>query len=178
MQQFSRKYPNEAASGAMQPRKQQQQLPSFRVWQARQLWSRDVLFGCVLALILLLYYSKTVPQLCLQGPLSCPLQEQQQQHGKQHAAAQQLLWRIICGNKPPELQDSSSSSSNKLQQCDTTGSDVQPPAVGLGGKAAGSGKHPALQQAAWLAAAAAAKLARPLVALMQVSDAYSLLLTM
>jgi hypothetical protein len=164
--------PYEAVCGLEQPAKQQQ-LPSFPVWQARQLWSRDLLFGCVLALILLLYYSKTVPRLCMEGSLSCPLL-QQQQHGKQ----QQLLWMIICGSSSPQLyaapMHGSSSSSNRFQHNLTAGSGLQSSAVGLGLGAGGGGRqYPAMQQGARLAAAAAAKLTRPVVALVQVKLAFS-----
>jgi hypothetical protein len=151
--------PVEVPSALEQSAKQQQQLPSFAVWQARQLWSRDLLFGCVLALILILYYSKTVPKLCLEGSLSCPLQQQQ---GKQ----QQLLWRIICGDLPPDpvMNPSFNAGSCSFGQCSAADNDAQLPGIEMGHSSSLS----AMQQAARLAAAAAGKIARPLVLAAQV----------
>jgi hypothetical protein len=149
--------PSEAVCLLDQPRKQEQ-LPSFGVWQARQLWGRDLLFGLVLAAILLLYFSKTVPKLCLQGSLSCPLQ---QQHGMQ----QHLLWSVVCGNSLHPIPEPSHTASSILQHCNAADAGVQLPAVGVGSTA---NQPVQQQQGARLAATAAAKLAMPLVLLAQV----------
>jgi hypothetical protein len=147
---------SEAVCALVQPRKQQQ-LPSFAVWQARQLWGRDLLFGLVLATILLLYFSKTVPKLCLEGSLSCPLQQQ-------HAMQDHLLWRIICGNPQDPTASPSHTTSSILQKYDAAEVGTQLPAVGPGTTA----NHSVQQQVARLAATAATKLATPLVLLAQV----------
>lgn len=44
------------------------QLPAFSVWQAGQLFGRDVMFGSFLLLTFFLYLRSTVPELCSIGP--------------------------------------------------------------------------------------------------------------
>ncbi|KAF6263754.1 hypothetical protein COO60DRAFT_342100 [Scenedesmus sp. NREL 46B-D3] len=47
-------------------------LPSFRVWQARQLLGRDMLCGCFIFFTYMAFLYKTVPQLCSTGPATAP----------------------------------------------------------------------------------------------------------
>lgn len=73
------------------------QLPSFAVWSSRQLCHRDLLFGTVLMMILLIYLSKTVPQMCRMDPRAfcCDVTEQQQQQQQSS-----VVWRLVCGCLP------------------------------------------------------------------------------
>lgn len=72
--------------------------PSFAVWRAQQLRSRDLLFAVIASIVVLNYVRVTVPVLCTYNP-NAPQQLQQQQ---QHQG--ELLWDVACGRWPRLLE--------------------------------------------------------------------------
>ncbi|KAF6261724.1 hypothetical protein COO60DRAFT_1499948 [Scenedesmus sp. NREL 46B-D3] len=132
-----------------------QQFPCFGVWQARQLWGREVFFAIVLLTTLLIYFSRTVPELCAaaSGPSSCrPFVAGPTQHTS--PARGQMLLMVPAGN-----DDGNS------RQCSAEGEQCSAAAE----TGAGVGARVLQLRGIRLALTTAAKLARPLVFLTRVS---------